>query len=131
MAYGSKQVQQLARQLFKLSFVDGVLSADRVTGVLQYVEKHQPARAVAVLKAYQRLVTAEVARHQAVVTHAGPVSAAVVSSIAAAMTKRYGRNITGLTRPDPSLIAGLRVRVGDDVYESTVAGQLAALANLS
>jgi F-type H+-transporting ATPase subunit delta len=131
MAYGSKQVQQLARQLFKLSIVDGTLSAERVAGVLQYVEKHQPARAVAVLKAYHRLVAAEIARHQAVVEHAGPVGEAVVSGIAAAMTKRYGRSITGLARPEASLIAGLRVRVGDDVYESTVAGQLAALSNLS
>jgi F-type H+-transporting ATPase subunit delta len=128
MASGKKQIQQLARQLFKLSLVDGVLSAERATGVLAYLEKNYPAQSLAVLKAYHRLVKAEVARGQAVVEHAGPISDSVVTSIAAAMTKRYRRNITGLTRPTPSLIAGLRVRVGDDVYESTVAGQLAALS---
>ena len=36
MASGKKQIQQLARQLFKLSLVDGVLSAERVPGVLEY-----------------------------------------------------------------------------------------------
>jgi F-type H+-transporting ATPase subunit delta len=128
MASGKKQIQQLARQLFKLSFADGVLSAARVTAVLEYLEKHYPAQGLAVLRAYHRLVAAEVARGQAVVEHAGPVSDAVVSGIATAMTARYRRNITGLSRPAPALIAGLRVRVGDDVYESTVAGQLAALA---
>lgn len=128
MASGKKQIQQLARQFFKLSVVDGALSADRVAGVLQYIEKHRPASALAVLKAYQRLVAAEFARGQAVVEHAGSVSAAVLANIAAAMTKKYQRPVTSVARPNPALLAGLRVRVGDDVYESSVAGQLATLA---
>jgi F-type H+-transporting ATPase subunit delta len=127
MAAVAKQVQQLARQLFKLSLVDGALSADRVSGVLQYVEKHRPANTLAVLKVYQRLVAAEVARGQALVEHAGPVNESVLSSIAAAMTQKYRRKVASIARPNPALLAGLRVRVGDDVYESSVAGQLASL----
>ena len=128
MAAAAKQVQQLARQLFKLSLVDGALSAERVSGVLQYIEKHRPANTLAVLKVYQRLVTAEVARGQAVVEHAGPVNDSVLANIAAAMTRKYGRKVTSVSRPNPTLLAGLRVRVGDDVYESSVAGQLASLS---
>jgi F-type H+-transporting ATPase subunit delta len=44
------------------------------------------------------------------------------------MTKKYARQITSVARRDDALLAGLRVRVGDDVYESSVAGQLATLA---
>jgi F-type H+-transporting ATPase subunit delta len=129
MASGKKQIQQLARQFFKLSVVDGALSADRVAGVLQYIEKHRPAGSVSILKAYQRLVAAEVARGQAVVEHAGSINDAILASIAAAMTKKYGRPVTSVARRSDTLIAGLRVRVGDDVYESSVAGQLATLAH--
>lgn len=129
MASGKKQVQQLARQFLQLSVVNGELSAERVAGVLQYIEKHRPAHVVAVLRAYQRLVAAEVARGQAVVEHAGAVSEAVLASIAAAMTRRYGRQVVSVARRQDTLIAGLRVRVGDDVYESSVAGQLAALSS--
>ncbi len=129
MASGKKQIQQLARQFFKMSVVDGALSADRVAGVLQYVEKHRPANSLAVLKAYQRLVAAEFARGQAVVEHAGSVSASVLANIAAAMTKKYQRPVVSVAQPNPALLAGLRVRVGDDVYESSVAGQLATLAS--
>ena len=128
MASGKKQIQQLARQFFKLSIVDGTLSADRVAGVLEYVEKHRPANSLAVLKAYQRLIAAEFARGRAVVEHAGSVSQAVLASIAAAMTKKYQRPVASVAQPNPALLAGLRVRVGDDVYESSVAGQLATLA---
>lgn len=128
MASTSKQTLQLARQLFRLTLVNGQLSAERVGGVLGYIEKSKPANTVALLKAYQRLVAAEVARNQAVIEHAGPVSEAVVQQIATSLGRRYGRTITATTRPNPSLLAGVRVRVGDDVYENSVAGQLSALS---
>lgn len=128
MASGKKPVQLLARQLFKLSFVDGAITADQVAGVLAYVEKHRPAHSLAVLKLYQRLVAAEIARGQAVIEHAGAVNETLLAGIAAAMTKRYGRRLSPVARRQDALLAGLRVRVGDDVYESSVASQLAQLA---
>jgi F-type H+-transporting ATPase subunit delta len=124
----AKKAQQFARQLFKLSLAEGVLSAERVSGVLAYVEKHQPANPVMVLKAYARYVAAELAKGEAVVEHAGAINAATLSAIAAAMTKKFGRPVTATARPNAALLAGLRVHVGDDIYESSVAGQLAALA---
>ena len=124
----NKKAQQLARQLFKLSLVDGQISADRVTGVLGYIEKTQPAHQLTVLKSYRRLVTTELAKSLAVIEHAGAVSNSILQAIAASMTKKYGRAITASERTNPSLLAGLRVRVGDDVYESSVAGQLSVLA---
>lgn len=128
MASGKKQIQLLSRQFFKLSVVEGALSADRVLGVLEYIEKHRPANTLAVLKAYQRLVAAEFARSRAVVEHAGSISEATLATIAAAMTKKYARPVTATAKPNAALVAGLRVRVGDDTYESSVAGQLATLA---
>jgi F-type H+-transporting ATPase subunit delta len=128
MASRKTQIQQSARQFFKLSQIDGTLSAERVAGVLAYIEKHRPANTLAVLKAYQRLIAAEVARGQAVVEHAGPVGATLLADIAATMTAKYGRKVTSAAKRNDALLAGLRVRVGDDVYESSVAGQLAVLA---
>ncbi|HTQ32008.1 MAG TPA: F0F1 ATP synthase subunit delta [Opitutaceae bacterium] len=127
MATSAKQAQQLARRLFKLSVVNGAVSAERVTGVLEYLEKHKPANPIMVLRAYHRLVAAELARGQALVEHAGSVSDPALQSIAAAMTKTYARPVAAVPRQDPSLLAGLRVRVGDDVYESSIASRLEAL----
>lgn len=127
---GQKQVNRLARQLYKLSFVDGRLTDERVAGVLEYLEKNKPSNLLAVLKNYHRLIAAEVARNQAVVEHSGTVSAEVLQSIAASLAKKYGRPVVATSKPNPDLLAGLRVRVGDDVYESSVAGQLSQLAAL-
>jgi len=128
MASPAKAAQQFARQLFTMSVVDGAVSADRVAGVLEYVEKHGVANPVMVLKAYQRLIAMELAKGLALVEHAGAVNDAMLASIAAAMTRRYGRPVTASARANPAILAGIRVHVGDDIYESSVAGQLAALA---
>jgi F-type H+-transporting ATPase subunit delta len=128
MATGKTQIQQLARQLFKLSFVDGRLSSEQVAGVLDYVEQAHAANALAILKAYRRLVAVEVAKGSAIVEHAGPVADNVLAAIAASLTKRYHRPVTTTAKADPALLAGLRVRIGDDVFESSVSGQLAVLS---
>jgi F-type H+-transporting ATPase subunit delta len=99
-----------------------------VAGVLAYVEKHRPAQATAILKAYQRLVAAEVARARAVVEHAGPINDSVLQDIARLMTQKYGRPITPVAQRNDRLLAGVRVRVADDVYDHSVASQLATLA---
>lgn len=130
MASHAKQAQQLARRLFKLSVLDGVVSAERVAGVLQYIEKHRPANPVMVLRAYHRLVAAELAKGRALVEHAGSVSEAALQAIATTMTKTYARPVTAVPRPDQTLLAGLRVRIGDDVYESSLAARLEALATV-
>jgi F-type H+-transporting ATPase subunit delta len=128
MAAHSKKAQQFARQLFKLSVVNGVVSPERVAGVLEYLEQRKVANPVIVLKAYARLVATELAKSEAVVEHAGAINEATLSAIAAAMTKKYSRPVTAAAKSNPALLAGLRVQVGDDVYESSVAGQLAALS---
>ena len=128
MVTGKTQIQQLARQLFKLSLIEGRLSSEQVAGVLGYVEKHHPVNAVTILTAYQRLVATEVAKGLAVVEHSGPVSEASLAAIAASLSVRYQRPVTAQTKATPTLFAGLRVRIGDDLFESSVAGQLAALS---
>ena len=128
MATHQKKAQQLARQLFKLSLADGLVSPELVVGVLEYVEKHRPANPAIVLKAYHRLIATELAKSRALVEHAGSLGDSILQSIAAVMTQKYRRPIAAVASPNPALIAGLRVRVGDDIYESSIAGQLAALS---
>jgi F-type H+-transporting ATPase subunit delta len=125
---GSKQIQQQARAFLRLSVVDGRVSEERVAGVLAYVEKHGIPHAPQVLNAYRHLLSLEIARGRAVVEHAGPVADAALTAIGEAMSRRYARPVTAIAKPAPGLLAGLRVRVGDDVYESSASGQLAALA---
>ena len=123
-----KKTKALAKQLFKLSVVNGAVSPEQVAGVLAYVEKVAPRNSLALLKLYHRAVATEFAKSRAIVEHAGPLSDTTLRLIEAAMTKKYSRPVTASARPNPQLLAGLRVRVGSDLYESTVSGQLATLS---
>ena len=69
-----KKTKALAKQLFKLSLVNGAVSAEQVEGVLGYIEKNVPRGQLALLQLYQRAITTELAKSSAVVEHAGPVS---------------------------------------------------------
>src|SRR5512141_860563 len=117
----NRKTKLLAKRLFKLSFVNGRLSAEQVAGVLGYIEKSAPRHPLALLKLYHRAIATEVAKSRALVEHAGPISDATLQQIETAMTRKYSRPVTASARPDPKLLAGLRVRVGSDLYESTVA----------
>ena len=46
------------------------------------------ANSVAILKAYQRLISSEIARREARIEHAGPANEAMLAGIAASMTRR-------------------------------------------
>lgn len=125
----TRQSDQFARQLFRLSLEGGQISAERVAGVLAHLTQHPPRQPLAVLRRYHRLVAGQLAKNRALVEHGGPVDDGLLRAIEIAFTRKYQRPIAAAARPNPDLIAGLRVRIGDDVYESSVAGQLAALVS--
>lgn len=125
----NKKTKLLAKQLFKLSLANGQVSAGQVEGVLGYIAKTQPRHSLALLKLYHRAIATELARSHALVEHAGPLGDAALNLIGGTMTQRYQRSVTASARANPKLLAGLRVRVGSDVYESTVSGQLANLSS--
>ncbi|MEI6108134.1 MAG: F0F1 ATP synthase subunit delta [Opitutae bacterium] len=126
---GDKKTKQLAKQLFRLSLANGQVSPEQVAGVLGYIEKTAPRHALPLLKLYQHAIVTELAKSHARVEHAGPLAATTLAQIAAALTKKYSRPVTASAQPNAHLLAGLRVRIGSDVYESTVAGQLTQLAS--
>ena len=123
-----KKTKLLAKQLFKLSLVNGLVSPEQVTGVLGWVEKHSPRHPSALLKAYHRYIATELAKSVALVEHAGPVAEATLRQIEAAMTKKYRRPVAVTARANPGLLAGLRIRVGSDLFEASVSHQLATLS---
>lgn len=130
MADLNKSDLQLVKQLTALSLdADGAVDGEKVAGVLAYLEKHAPGSPMGVLKAYHRRIATELAKTNAVVEHSGEISDTILGSISGALSQKYKRAINATAQPNDALIAGLRVRIADDVYESTVAGQLDALAN--
>jgi F-type H+-transporting ATPase subunit delta len=124
----NKKNLQLVKKLVELSKVDELVEASKVSEVLASLKELKIPHTLAILKLYLRQIRREIALHTATVYTPTSLSATVLSKVEQDFTKLYGRKIKAVAETDTSLIAGVRVRVGDDVYDSSVAGRLQRLA---
>lgn len=123
-----KKDKAFARKLVMLSVVDGQISSERVAAILESLSARPPRALRRLLKLFKRGLFLELRRSRAMVEHSGEVDSSVFAELERTFSEQYGRPIAVESRLRPDLIAGIRVRVGDDVYDSSIAGQLAALS---
>ena len=76
---------------------------------------------------FQRLVRLDRDRHTALVESATPLASGLRDSIQADLTRVYGPGLVAASCDNPALIGGVRIKVGSDVYDSSVRSRLAAL----
>ena len=81
-----------------------------------------------ILSALKRLVRLELERRHVVVESAATLDAAEQQRVVAGLTAKYGSDLTFEYRVTPELLGGLKVRVGNDVFDGSVKGRLDRLA---
>ncbi|MFT4901618.1 MAG: F-type H+-transporting ATPase subunit delta [Lentimonas sp.] len=119
---------QLAKKLVQLSKQGDVVTDAKVGEVLAALKQVQHSHPLELLKTYLSYIRREVALQSAVVSTPGTLSADALQALEAKFSKIYGRTIRASVQTDTSLIAGVRVRVGDDVYDASLSGRLQRLA---
>lgn len=116
----SKEIQAQARRLMRLCIgADGLMDETIVRQVADKVAADKPRNYLALLTAFTELVRLESAAHTATITSAVPLTEAEQASITAKLNSRH----SGLNyewQVDPTLIAGLTVKVGDNVTDSSI-----------
>jgi F-type H+-transporting ATPase subunit delta len=123
----AKQQQREARQLFRLCLVNGVVDERRVRQIVHRGVAAGRSGSLGVMSRFLRLVKLDRSRHAATVESAVPLPPALRADLAAVLGRRYGTATATTFAEDPALIAGVRIRVGSDVYDASVAGRLAEL----
>jgi F-type H+-transporting ATPase subunit delta len=81
----------------------------------------------AILTEFERLVRRRPERRMALVTSAVPLTEGERTALRAKLVDRFGAELEFQFEVDPELIGGVRLRVGDQVIDGSVAGKLAAL----
>jgi len=122
-----KQVKREARHLFRLCLADGALDEGRVREVLRRVLGSRRRGHLALANQFERLVRLELARHAAEVESAAPLNPDLRENVRASLARLYGPGIHTSFAVNPSLLGGMRVRVGSDLYDGSVRAGLAAL----
>jgi F-type H+-transporting ATPase subunit delta len=125
----SKQARREAKSLFQVSQVTGVLDESRVRQAVDALLAQKPRGYVAILSQLERLVKLDIARRTARIESVVPLEANIEGSLKAALTKRYGPGLQFSFGTNASLIGGMRVQVGSDVYDGSIQARLEALRN--
>ncbi|HXM04306.1 MAG TPA: F0F1 ATP synthase subunit delta [Chthoniobacterales bacterium] len=123
----TKEARKTSHQLLKLSFTDGKLDEHKVNQVVQSVLSEKPRHFGEVLKDYQRLLRLEVAKHHAVVESATALNSNLSSLLVTKLKARYGDDLTIEFKTNSTLLGGLRVKLGDDVWDGSVRNRLRTL----
>ena len=80
--------------------------------------------ASAALGEYQKVAAAVADEGTAVIRVAAPLSEAETTRLAAALARKYGREVHLNVVVDPAVVGGIKVSIGDDVIDGTVSSRL-------
>jgi F-type H+-transporting ATPase subunit delta len=124
----TKQARRDAKQLFTGCRANGTLDEAKVRQTVQAVIAQKPRGYVAILSHFQRLVKLDIERRAARVESATVLTGAVQGAIQANLARRYGAGVNVSFTQNATLLGGMRIKVGSDVYDGSVQARLNALA---
>ena len=123
----NKEIRQLSRKMLQASSTDGQLDPGRIASLVDSLIAQKPRNYIEVLKNYRRLLRLELEKRRATVETASEVDPAIRSEIVANLKSKYGNDVATEFHVNPQLLGGMRVRVGNDVWDGSVRNRLERL----
>ena len=123
----SKEIRQLSRKLVRASYVHRALNREKINSLAQSIVAQKPRGYLQLLENYQRLLRLEVEKRRARIESATELDPAAGRKIVAGLEHKYGAGLTTEFVVNPALLGGVRVRVGSDVWDSSVRNRLERL----
>jgi F-type H+-transporting ATPase subunit delta len=125
---GNKQSRRGAKQLFKSCQVEGQLAEERVRQAVSLVIEKKPRGYFGILQELQRLVKLDVSSRSASVESAVVLTDAQQQNIRESLGRLKDGEVTVEFAENADLIGGMRVKIGDDVFDGSVKTRLATLS---
>ena len=120
----AKDTRKVSRQLFRHSFTSGKLDEEKISHMVQTVLATKPRHYLDVLKDYQHLIQLEVEKRHAVIESATPLNRRLGDQIVGNLKSKYGEDLTTEFRTNPELLGGLRIKIGNDVWDGSIKNRL-------
>lgn len=115
----------------KVKIVDRLLAgkaSPQTVAIVNHLVQQPRGRRIGELLRQAAAIVAEQRGFQiATVTSASPISAAQLDRLVQGLETQYGRALRVNTIVDPSVLGGVRVQIGDDVIDGSVASRLSSL----
>lgn len=123
-----KSARITARRIFHLCQVDGRLDEGRLRKAVERLAASKPRGFRPMLFALKRLVRLELERRHVVIESAAELDEETRRRIETELTSQHGADLDFEYRVNPEVLGGLKIRVGNDVWDGTVKGRLDRLA---
>jgi F-type H+-transporting ATPase subunit delta len=120
----NKETRRLSKELLRASFVDGQLDTGRVSSLVKSLIEKKPRHYIQILEAYRRLLRLEVENRTATIETATELSPDSGQQIVDNLKRKYGNDLAARFVVSPELLGGMRIRVGSDVWDSSVRNRL-------
>ena len=125
----SKTAAASARRLFGLCQTGARLDEAKLRNVVARLIEAKPRDYAAILSALHRLARLAYERRMVTVESAVELDAASQQRVLAGLTNQYGADLVVQYQITPALLGGLRIRVGNDVFDGSVKGRLDRFAD--
>ena len=125
----TKQARREAKQLFQSCQVNEQLDDNRVRKAVQLLIGQKPRGYFGILQHIQRLVKLDEANRTARVESAVALGRAQQQDVRNSLNRLKGGNVTVEFATNPGLIGGMRVKIGDDVFDGSVKTRLTSLSD--
>ena len=126
----NKETRQLSKELLRASFTDGRLDNGRIASLVMSWIKQKPRNYIKVLESYKRLLRLEVEKRSATIETATELAPEANAKIVANLKDKYGSGLAVRFVVKTELLGGMRIRVGSDVWDSSVRNRLHRLQQL-
>lgn len=123
----SQRVQRDAARLWRFCVDHARPDEARVRGLVDRLIERHHADALPILAQIRRRLRLDEARWSACVESATPLDTREREDIDAALVRLYGDGLVTTFEVNPSLIGGIRIRAGSDVYDGSVRARLHAI----
>ena len=120
----NKETRQLSKALLRASFTDGQLDSGKVASLVKSLIEKKPRHYLQVLEAYKRLLRLEVEKRTATIETATELPPESGAQIVANLKRKYGGDLAANFVVNKDLLGGMRIRVGSDVWDSSVRNRL-------
>ena len=125
----SREAASTARRAFRMCMEGEQLNDEKLRKVFKKVAADKPRGWQAILHELKKLVRLELEKRQVRVESAAGLTDAEIARVKAELTKQYGEGLEFDFGINPDLVGGMRVRVGNDVWDGSVKTRLERLNN--
>ena len=120
MSEKNRKLKSFVSRMLELSKTDGIVDSDKVATVIDTLKKSGIKRLEAILELYRLAVKRSLRETTARVSYAGSLPETEANTLLSSLESKTGRKLTLELKEDPSLIAGVKIAVGDYVYDHSI-----------